>query len=89
MQAFPTPTPAAWASIQQTHAKIQETLDWLSNTMVSEGGRGQNDIESGYERLHQELIKVSSNLVVGHLPNLSLDVFDIMRYVTQLSCQQL
>ena len=87
MQALPTPTPAVWASIRQTHAKIQETLDWLSDTMVSEGS--QDDIESGYQRLHQELIKVSSNLVVGHLPNLGLDVLDIMRYVTQLSCWQL
>ena len=91
MQAFPTPTPAAWASIQQTHAKVQEALDWLSDETVRiiKGGNGQDSAQTGYLRLHQELIKVSSNLVVGHLPNLDLDVFDIMRYITQLSCQQL
>ncbi|KAA6418691.1 MAG: hypothetical protein FRX49_11344, partial [Trebouxia sp. A1-2] len=75
-QALPTPTPAAWEFIKLTRAKVQTTHEWLwSEDRGATQGLGRNDVQL----LNRELLEVANNLIVGHMPNLKLDVADHMR----------
>ncbi len=75
-QALPTPTPAAWEFIELTHDKVQTTHEWLWNRdkeANQDGGR------NNVQRLSTELLEMTSNLIGGHMPNLKLDVAELMR----------
>ena len=75
-QALPTPTPTAWEFIELTHDKVQTTHEWLqSEDREAKQGRGRND----FQLLNRELLEMTNNLVTGHMPNLKLDVAELMR----------
>ncbi len=73
-QALPTPTPAAWEVIELTHDKVQTTHEWLwSKDREAFGGR--KDVQL----LNRELLEMTNNLIIGHMPDLKLDVAYLMR----------
>ncbi len=74
-QALPTPTPAAWEFIELTHDKVQTTHEWLwTEDRGAKQGGGRNNVQ-----LLKELLEMTNNLIVGHMPNLKLDVAELMR----------
>jgi hypothetical protein len=75
-QALPTPTPTAWEFIELTHDKVQTTHEWLqSEDREAKQGGGRKDVQL----LIRELLEMTNNLIVGHMPNLKLDVTELMR----------
>ncbi|DBB16957.1 TPA: hypothetical protein ACH3X3_014065 [Trebouxia sp. C0006] len=75
-QALPTPTPAAWEFIELAHDKVQTTHEWLwSEDREAKQGGSRN----GVQLLNRELLEMTNNLIIGHMPNLQLDVAHLMR----------
>lgn len=75
-QALPTPTPAAWEFIELAHDKVQTTQEWLwSEDREAKQGGSRN----GVQLLNRELLEMTNNLIIGHMPNLQLNVAHLMR----------
>ena len=78
--SLPTPTPAAWTSIQAIVEQVAE-IDAFVDSCEPEALNpySQDPAHIHFLDLRIELWQLSYNLLAGHLPNLDLDVSKLMR----------
>ncbi len=82
LQALPTPTAAVWESMHIYVEMLFKTKSFFADVqytpLVTSLG-GVDPIAEGLSTLHRDMAELPYNLVGGHLPNLSLDVTQLMR----------
>lgn len=89
--SLPTPSAAAWTVVQsvaQQTADISDFVDsfhqgYAASVVKCSGAAPSNADHPQYDllRLRHELLMLPYNLLAGHLPNLDLDVSELMRWV--------
>ena len=81
-QALPTPTAAVWESMHICVEMLLTTKNFFAEmqyTPCVTNLAGVDPIAEGMSTLHRDMAELPYNLVGGHLPNLSLDVTQLMR----------
>ena len=81
-QALPTPTAAVWESMDICVEMLLMTKSFFAEmqyTPYVTNPAGVDPIAEGMSTLHRDMAELPYNLVGGHLPNLSLDVTQLMR----------
>ena len=81
-QALPTPTAAVWESMHICVEMLLTTKRFFADVQytpcVTSLG-GVDRVAEGLSTLQRDVAELPYNLVGGHLPNLSLDVTQLMR----------
>ncbi|DBB00612.1 TPA: hypothetical protein ACH3X3_002300 [Trebouxia sp. C0006] len=81
-QALPTPTAAVWESMHICVEMLLMAKSFFAEmqyTPCVTNPAGVDPIAEGISTLHKDMAELPYNLVGGHLPNLSLDVTQLMR----------
>ena len=73
-QPLPTPTAAVWEKMQDQVKLLLEVQDFFGGLSYEPSGS-----EAIWQSLRQDLSELPYNMVAGHLPDMNLDVTELMR----------